>query len=357
MMGVLQKHSWRRMVHNAKVLLGQTPLAVGVDWGSCMIKTVALQADRHGLTLRDFSIQPVAGRFFRNEQSDADLVEGLQKKVSFSFSTLGTALSGPSVLVKPITLPVMTEDDIRDHLTLELDRYIALDAQDVYWDVYHRDVLPPGRNDQQEHFLSVGKKECVERQVEAFSQCGVTVGFVDVDVFALSNLVAYSYGKEGTWLLAHIGPTGIVMVVIVCGEPAYIHKVAFEVEWYGDLLDQVLSPQISLEPKKELGASERCLLEKFFEETQEKICETLGNISDHTKIVIDRGILISGGYSVVPDMVETLSPSLDVPVHLVEPFQGIMIPHAIQQDPVFQQVAPLMSVAVGVALRGALSHD
>lgn len=251
----------------------------------------------------------------------------------------------------------MTEEDIRDHLALELDRYIALDTQDVFWDVCQRNSLPDGRKDQQEHFLVVAKKECVERQVEAFSQCGATVRFVDVDAFALINLVVYNYGKEGTWLLAHVGPTGIVMVVIAQGEPAYIRQVAFEAEWYGDLLDQVLLPKISLVSKKELGASEMLLLEQFLQETREQICETWEFFSDHSTIVIDRGILLSGGYAVVPEMAKTLSHSLGMPAHLVEPFQSILVPPAIQQDPIFQQAAPLMSVAVGAALRGALSHD
>jgi type IV pilus assembly protein PilM len=356
-MSILREHSWQRMVLKAKAIIGPAPLAVGVDWGSRMIKTVALQSDRNGLTLHDFSMHPVVGKSLQDELSDAELVEAIQKKITVPFSTIGSSLSGPSVFVKTITLPVMTEEDLRDHLALELDRYIALDAQDVFWDVYHRKLFPGGMIDQQEHFLVVAKKECVERQVDAFSQWGATVRFVDVDAFALINLVTYNYGKEGAWLLAHIGPTGIVMVVIDQGEPAYIRKVTYEAEWYGDLLDQVLLPQTSLETKKELGASEILLLEQFFQETREQICETLVSFSDLFTTVIDRGILLSGGYVVAPEMAATLAHSLGMPVHLVEPFQSIMVPQAIQQDPVFQQTAPLMSVALGVAIRGALSHD
>jgi hypothetical protein len=46
-----------------------------------------------------------------------------------------------------------------------------------------------------------------------------------------------------------------------------------------------------------------------------------------------------------------------MPVTLVNPFQAIAVPQAIQQDPHFKQIVPLMSVAVGVGLRGARTHD
>ncbi len=356
-MTVWREYSWRGAVLKAKGLLGSAPLALGIDWGSRLTKTLTLQSDRNGLTLHDFSLHPVNKQLLQDEPSDTELVEAIQKRVTVPFSIIGTALSGPSVFIKKINLPVMSEEDLRDHLALELDRYIAFDVQDVFWDVYHQESSPEGTINQPEHFLVVAKKECVERQVEAFRQGGVTVRFVDVDIFALINLVTYNYGKKGNWLLAHIGPTGMVMVVIVQGEPAFIRKVAYEAEWYEDLLDQLLQPEISLDATKKIGASETLLLQQFLQETREQIGETVESFSDSSKGGIDRGILLSGGYAVVPEMATTLAFSLGISVQLLDPFQSIIVPLALQQDPVFQQSVPLMGVAVGVALRGVLTHD
>jgi len=147
------------------------------------------------------------------------------------------------------------------------------------------------------------------------------------------------------------------MIIIREGEPAYIRKVSYEVEWYGDLLDQVLMSQPSLESRHERGASEALLLEEFFQEARNQICATLESFSDLSRQFLDRGILLSGGYVVAPDMSSTLASSLGMPVTLVNPFQAITVPQAIQQDPHFKQIVPLMSVAVGVGLRGARTHD
>jgi type IV pilus assembly protein PilM len=356
-MAILREYNWQQVVRTAKGIFGQVSLATGVDIGSRLMKTVVIQADHNGLSLADFSVQSVVETAFPDEQSYAGLVESIREKIVIPLGTIGTSLSGPSVFVKSMTLPVMTEEDLREHLALELDRYIAFDVQDVFWDVYCRKPFHEATEEQQEIFLVVAKKECVERRVDAFRQYGMTLRFVDVDAFALVNLVTHNYGNEGSWLLGHIGPTGIVMVVIVEGEPAYIRKVSYEAEWYGDFLDQVFIRQTSLESRKKLGTSETLLLEKFFQETREQICETLESFSDLSTKVIDKGILLSGGYVVAPEMASTLAQTLGMPVNLLEPFQSITVPQAIRQDPAFQLTAPLMSVAVGVALRGTTAHD
>jgi type IV pilus assembly protein PilM len=356
-MAILREYNWQQVVRTAKGIWGRVSLVTGVDIGSSFMKTVVIQADHHGLSLADFSMQSVVETAYPDEQFYAGLVESIREKIMIPLGSIGASLSGPSVFVKSINLPVMTEEDLREHLALELDRYIAFDVQDVFWDVYCPKPFYEATGEQQEYFLVVAKKECVERCVDAFRQYGMTLRFVDVDALALVNMVTYNYGHEGSWLLAHIGPTGMVMVVIVEGEPACIRKVSYEAEWYGDFLDQVLIGQTSSESRKELGASETLLLEQFFQETRGQICETLESFSDLSRKVIDRGILLSGGYVVAPEMASTLAQSFGMPVNLLDPFQSITVPQAIQQDSTFRQAAPLMSIAVSVALRGAALND
>jgi len=348
---------WQRIGCTASSVLGRSPYAIGIDVGSCLLKTVVLKGGKNEVSLKAFSMQAIGGTSFQDEESQVGLVESIRGKMTIPLQSIGMSLSGPSVFVKPLSLPEMTEEDLREHLSLELDRYIALDVQDALWDVYHRKRSHGAASSEQEYFLAVAKKGCVESWINACRQCGVTVRFVDVDAFALINMVTYNYGHKGTWLLTHLGPTGILMIIIREGEPAYIRKVSYQVEWYGDFLDQVLRPQQTLESRTKQGASEALLLEQFFQEARNQIGETVESFSDLSGQDLDRGILLSGGYVVAPEMQPTLAASLRMPVTLVNPFQEIAVPEAMQQDPHFQQIAPLLGVAVGVALRGARMHD
>jgi type IV pilus assembly protein PilM len=347
----------QRIGRTASSVLGRSPYAVGIDVGSCLLKTVVLQAGKNEVSLKAFSMQATGGTPFQDEASQVYLVESIRENMTIPLQSIGMALSGPSVFVKVLSLPEMTEEDLREHLSLELDRYIALDAQDALWDVYHPKRSHGAASSEQEYFLAVAKKVCVESWITACRQCGVTVRFVDVDAFALINMVTYNYGHKGTWLLAHMGPTGILMIIIREGEPAYIRKVSYQVEWYGDFLDQILLPQPSNEKPKELGASETLLLEQFIKEIRQHIEETLEGFSGSPNDMINNGLLLTGGYAVVPEIVPALTDSLRLPVRLLDPFQSIIVSQAIQESPDFQQNAHLMSVAVGVAVRGALEHD
>ena len=356
-MKILSERQWHQMIDFGTGLFAAEPRAIGIDVGTRFVKTVVLKKTRHGLALVEFSIQAVDEQSSQHESSYAEWTKLLEKTLTVPGGIIGSSLSGPSVLIKSLSLPVMTEEEIQEHLDLELDRYIALDIQDVVWDVFSQRAGQGAEDVQQEHVLVVAKKECVAHQVKAFRRYGVNLHFVDIDAFALVNLVTYSYGSEGTWLLANIGPTGIVMVIIADGHPRYIRKVVYEAEWYGDLLDQILLPQHSIGKRKELGASETLLLEQFLKETRRHIDEALEGFSDSETAIIEKGLLLTGGYAVVPEMVSTLADSLRMPVRLLDPFQSIIVSQALQEDPDFQQNAYLMSVAVGVAVRGALGHD
>ncbi len=354
---IVKKHNWQQMVRAISARWGWVSKGVGIDVGSHMVKAVALQADGNRLSLRDFSTQHVSGKSFESDEASIGLLKVIRQKVSVPLHAVGISLSGPSVFVKSLNLPVMTEADLREHLSLELDRYIALEVEDVFWDVYHRKSIHERHEDQQEHFLVVAKKEYVARQIDRFRQCGMTVSFVDADIFALVNMVTYNYGNDGSWLLVHLGPSGILMVGLLGGEPVYIRKGSYMAEWYGGLLNQVLLYQTGMDSGKELGASELLLLEEFYQEICDRIRETLEALSDVSAAPVEKGILLSGGYAGAPDMAMKLASALEMPVNIVNPFQKISVLQAIQEDSAFQLMVPVLGVAVGVALRGVVLHD
>ncbi len=356
---IVSAYHWEQFVRSAKGIFGHVSRATGVDIGTSLMKAVVLQKDRYRHSLADFSLQSVCKTNNPDEQSFAGLIESLREKIEIPFGTMGTSLSGASVFVKSMILPTMTEKDLREHLNLELDRYIACNVEDVYWDVHRPNPRSQVTAEQQEHVLVVAKKECVERRVDAFCQDGMTLRFVDVDAFALVNLVVHNYGREGASLLTHIGPTGMVLVVIVDGEPVGIQKIPYDAEWYGEFFEKMFIGETSSEQRKtrkNLEPSEALLLEKFGQEIHERICEIWESFSDRVPPAKNRRILLSGGYAVAPGIASIVAQFNGDDVQLLDPFQSITIPLRIQQDVCFQYAAPLMGVAVGMALRGP-GHD
>lgn len=353
--------TWKETATRAGNFLRKNRDATGVDVGSRFMKSVMLQAGRSCPMLKGFTIGAVDPRPYHDSQADLEkggvIAQVFRDQLTPPPLNVGISVSGPQILLKILTLPVMTERDLREHLALELDRYIPLDIQQVVWDVYRHQVPVCFKDGRQDHFLVVAKKDFIEDRIQDFEHQGMKVRFVDVDTFALVNMVAYNYGDEGTWLVVHLGPTGILFVIMEDGQPVHIRQVSYEVEWYGDLLDRVLLTDERFDEGYKFGASETVLLEQFFKETTDQVIETLTYFSDMSEKAVVPGILLSGGYSGLQELPARLADSLKMPVGLVDPFKEITVPPLVQQDVRFQRALPLLGVAVGVALRGVVHHD
>ncbi|MCA9421084.1 MAG: pilus assembly protein PilM [Nitrospira sp.] len=333
----------------------------GVDVGSRLLKAVNLQAGQTWPILQGVVIENLTRESNFDSQSDIDRdrhpAQVIRKQLSPSPLTVGITVSSPHVLLKRLTLPFMSEKDLREHLALELDRYIPLDVQGVVWDVYRHKGSGILDLEKDQAVLVVAKKEFIEERMRQFEQQGMSISFVDVDAFSLMNVVAYNYGHEGTWLIFHLGPTGILSVVMEEGHPIYMHQVSYEADWYGALLDGVLSASKTSGDESKLGASEILLLEAFFKESIDQVIETIRNVPEIADKEVLRGVFLTGGYSVVEGLQSRLADSLDLSVTTVNPFKKITVPQDMQQDCQFQKDLPLFAVAVGAALRGVIPHD
>ncbi|MDT3777649.1 pilus assembly protein PilM [Nitrospira sp. MA-1] len=352
---------WKGIAERVSGYSWKSQNVTGVDVGSRLLKAVTLKPRYGSPFLQGVVIEALTSRSTLDPQSDFEqdrhLVQILRKQLSPSPRTVGLTVSSSHVLLKRLTFPNMSENDLREHLALELDRYIPLDVQGAVWDVYRHNVTGPLDNGKDQALLVVAKKEFIEERMRQFQQQGMSVGFVDVDAFSLVNMVVYNYGQEGTWLIVHLGPTGILSVVMEEGHPIHIHQVSYEADWYGDLLDGMQSASESSGNGYKIGASESLLLEQFFKETIEQVIQTAKDVSEITDGGVVRGVFLSGGYSVLEGLQSRLADSLAVSVILVNPFKKIVVPQDIQQDCRFQKALPLFGVAVGAALRWLDPHD
>jgi type IV pilus assembly protein PilM len=358
---IMMNTIWRGITERLSGYLGKNQNATGVDVGSRLLKAVTLQPGAACPILQGVVIEPLPSRSHLDSQSDLErdrvLVQVLRKQLSPSPYTVGITVPSPHVLLKRLTLPTMSEKDLREHLALELDRYIPLDVQGAVWDVYRHKVSDVLDNGKDQDVLVVAKKEFIAQQMRQFEQQGMSVRFVDVDAFSLVNMVAYNYGHEGMWLIVHLGPTGILSVVMEEGHPIHMHQISYEADWYGELLDGVLSASESSGGGYQFGASEALLLEQFFKETIDQGIESMKYVSEIAGKEVVRGVFLSGGYSVLEGLQARLADSLNVSVTPVNPFKKITVPQDMQQDYRFQKALPLFGIAVGAALRGVLPHD
>src|SRR6188472_923649 len=182
--------------------LGKSKAVVGLDIGSSAVKAIELKPSGKGFKVTAFGIEPIPP----DSIVDGAIIDGgvVAEAIRRLFTSGGiktkevaASLSGNAVIVKKITLPVMTETELAESIYWEAEQYVPFDIQDVNLDYQ---VLDPGTGPESkgnmEVLLVAVKKEKIADYTGVIAQAGRTPVIVDVDAFALQNAYEVNYGLE-----------------------------------------------------------------------------------------------------------------------------------------------------------------
>src|SRR5260370_3517077 len=108
---------------------------VGLDIGSSSIKAVELKAGRTGYELVSFGLEPLAqDTVVDGAIMDAPQVAAAISKVfdqqKIKTKNAATSVSGHSVIVKRVTLPLMTEEELYERIPSEATQHIPFGIPD-----------------------------------------------------------------------------------------------------------------------------------------------------------------------------------------------------------------------------------
>src|SRR5438552_19162611 len=115
-------------------------------------------------------------------------------------SIYATSLSGHSVIIKKITLPAMSPEELAESIQWEAEQYIPFDINDVSLD--YVPLTTPGAGDNIDVILVAVKQEKINDYTSVISQTGKVPVLVDVDPFALQNAYEMTYSVDEGKVLA-----------------------------------------------------------------------------------------------------------------------------------------------------------
>jgi type IV pilus assembly protein PilM len=280
---------------------------------------------------------------------------------AFKAKDVCASLSGNAVIVKKITLPVMTESELGESIYWEAEQYIPFDIQDVNLDYQ---ILDPGTGPDSrgsmEVLLVAAKKEKIGDYTGVIAQAGRAPVIVDVDAFALQNAYEVNYGLEGAHVvvLLNAGASAININILQGDQSVFTRDISIGGNAYTEAVQKELDlPFDAAEQLKKGipvdGAS--------FEEAQpvlravtENVLLEIQKTFDFFKATaaseqIDR-IMLSGGASRVDGFRDMLHERIGAPVEEFDPFRAIVWDgKKVGGDPT--EHAATAAVAVGLALR------
>jgi type IV pilus assembly protein PilM len=261
------------------------------------------------------------------------------------------------VIVKRVTLPLMTEEELYDRIPSEASQHIPFDIADVNLSYQ----LLESMDSQMDVLLVAVKKDKILNHTNVLAQAGKTPVVVDIDAFALQNCFEVNYEPDAsqTVALLNIGASVMNINIVRGGIPLFTRDVSVGGNQYTDALQKELD--LSFEDAERLKKGEQ--ISSVSDEQRQQI---LRSVSDILTLEIQKTfdffratatgeniqrICVAGGTARVPGLVDLLREEFAMPVEELYPFRRIIINPSRHSEDQIRELAPRLAIAVGLALR------
>lgn len=347
-----------------EVLARRKPV-VGLDVGSSAVKAVVLKGVGKTLQLVHLGIESLPpGVIVDGAVMDSSvIVDAIRKLFSaqkIRSPNVAIAVSGHAVIVKKITLPQMTRDELEESIRWEAEQYIPFDIDDVNIDFHVIEEEGEVGSAEMDVILVAVKKEKINDYTGLVRQAGLNPVIVDVDGFAMFNQFEFNTtDRSGQVALIDIGASVMNINILQDGEHMLYRDISIGGNQYTDAVQKELNVSFDQAEGLKMGEELKGIraedVDNIIQTVSEEICLEIQRSFDYFKAtspnaVIDK-IVLTGGASKTRGLERFLADKLGVEVTRGNPFANIQVTEK-KFDPVFvEEVAPLCAVAVGLALR------
>ncbi len=351
-------------------MFGRSRNLVGLDIGDSSIKVVELkeQGKGRGYELLRLGWEPLSSEAIVDGQiMDAQLVtetiQRLFQRCKIKTSTpVATALCGHHVIVKRISLPVMSDAELAESIHWEAEQYIPFDIDDVNLDYQILEGSSLSGEGNMDVLLAAAKRDKINDYVGVVNQAGLNPQAVDIASFAMQNAFEANYDFEPDQVVAlvDIGSAVSSISVLHGGSSVYWRDINIGGNKYTDAIQKELN--LSADQAEQLKRGEEIdgipyervqpTLSAVTEDIGTEIQKTLDFFKQisATDRPLDR-LYLTGGTAQVVHMKESLAERLGTQVELFNPFRKIPPASKEATAELINEMMPTASVAVGLALR------
>ncbi len=170
-----------------------------------------------------------------------DAIQRLFSDQKIKTADVGTGVSGNAVIVKKISLPQMSTEELAESIHWEAEQYIPFDIQDVAID--YEVIEGGGSGGNMDVLLVAVKKDKISDYTSAITQAGKSAAIVDVDVFALQNCYEVNYGTDPGRVIAllNVGASIMNINIIKGGTSIFNRDIAVGGNQYTDAIQKDLN--------------------------------------------------------------------------------------------------------------------
>lgn len=328
--------------------------AVGIDIGGHSIKVAVMSGSSEEPLLEAYNVKniPPSG----DKLDLGKEIKNILDEIDIHPREVNLSIAGPDVIVRFITLPKMTKEQLEAALVFEAEKYIPFNVREVVLDsVVLGDAAEQG---QMKVLLTAAKRVFIEERVRLFTDMGMRVNFIDVNAFASFNafMTSGSASSKSVVALVEIGHSLTSLLIAVDGVPFFMRQIQIG----GGDIDALIARNLSVTPDK--AAKYKMGMGDFDKETVDncvkKVCNDIvreiqlsfGYFEGTCNRSIE-GIFCSGGMIYSEGVLEYLSEKMGTTVDKWDPLSGVKTSDVISKRDI-DLVSSRLTVSIGLARRG-----
>jgi type IV pilus assembly protein PilM len=178
---------------------------VGVDIGSSSIKVCQLKEGRKGIELVRLGYEPLPAQTIvdNHVMNSGAVVESLSrifKDQKIKTREIAMSVSGQSVIIRKITVPMMTPAELAEQIQWEAEQHIPFDIKDVQIDYEVLRRRPEAS--QTDLLLVAAKRDDIHDYSQLARDAKLKPIVVDIDAFTIQNLFEFSRGLPAEEVIA-----------------------------------------------------------------------------------------------------------------------------------------------------------
>lgn len=339
---------------------------VGLDLGASSVKLVKLDHGKNGYSVsaigvRELPPEAIVADEIRDREAVIFNVQSLIEQTDPKIRDVVVSVSGHGVITDKFTLDKKTGPEAEQAILFETEQRAPFDVDDVSLD-YHIIRTDDDLN-KMDVLLVAARREYLRMYLELIEDCGLRPIVVDDDAFAILNAYESNYEVDPSRItaLVNIGHDVTNITYMQDGLFTATRDVSAGTrEIYNSIQREFrLNPELTAKAiKGEMNDSidQDMLKATIISATEELVSGielAFAYFKSQNKIENIDWIVLSGGGALLPYMPEYLQTKLNVPLEIANPLRNIDYDPELFQYLQPEKIAPLLTVAIGLAMRKA----
>ena len=352
------------------MLFGKRTQLFGLDIGSNTLKLAEVRKTGRGYQLLNAGLmnlppEAIVEGAVMNAPAVVDAIRNLLDVHKPESRNVATSVCGHSVIIKKVSLPVMSREELEQSIQWEAEQYIPFNIHDVNLDYQ---ILPPvaekgeeSGSDQMDVLLVAAKKDLVEDYASLLREADLRPVIMDVASFAVENMYEANADFDEDELIAifNIGASITNINIFKNGASLFTRDIHFGGNQFNEEIQKALNLNFQEAEYLKLGGAGSEGDRREVQDILERITEVLLNETQRSleffsatsgSEKINR-VALCGGCSALPGLAAKMEDRLGTPVELADPFRRVIAESGKFRPEYLKEIQPFMGVSVGLALR------